>query len=99
MYMYILTKGRRGNGGATAEGLEGSVSDLADLIVDLDLLQLRHVAARGGGGPHEHRAHHRRIGLVEGSDGVGVVVVVDEPLVVELRQELRGGRGLGCPEP
>lgn len=66
--------GRRSDGRATAEGLELDVDNLSGFFVDLDL-ELHDITT---GGCSDETGTNKGIGLVEGSDVAGTLVVVND---------------------
>lgn len=67
-----------GDGGATAEGLEDDIIDLAGVLVHADL-KLHDIATGGGA---DEAGTDVLVALLEGADVAGVVVVVQNLLVV-----------------
>lgn len=68
----------KSDSGATTKGLEASINDLNGLLIDLDL-QLHHITARG---TSDESCTDTGIVLVERPDVAGVIVMVNDVLVV-----------------
>lgn len=82
----------RSNGRSTTEGLESSIDNLSGVLVDLNLEFHNIAASRCADQP----CTDVRVIFVKGSNIPGIVVVIDNPLVVKTRQKLRSRRRRRC---